>query len=200
MPSTEDDEPGSTPYAHRRAWGPSARISARIRLTKAIKEHNGLLDVSTAAATVVCEELAARTVTVTLLQHDFYRDLVKVGTFGPDEQIDASETFPASQYPKATARLLAQQAYVSSEQIPDIEQEHLQIVSPNRVSAFMGVPIVADGEVRGEIFATRRAGEPAFTKDDVDVARDFATQLGSQFPRLLAESQQGSDGSETPLV
>ena len=110
MPSTGEDEPGSTPYAHRRAWGPSARISARTRLTKAIKEHNGLLDVSTAAATVVCEELAARTVTVTLLQHDFYRDLVKVGTFGPDEQIDASETFPASQYPKATARLLAQQA------------------------------------------------------------------------------------------
>jgi len=187
MASTGEDDLSPTPYAHRRAWGPTARVAARTRLTKAISQHDGLLNVAEAAATVVCEELAARTVTVTLLQHDVYRDLVKVGNYSSDEQIDPSESFPASLYPEATARLLAQQAYVSSEQIPDIEREHLQIVPPDVVSAFMGVPIVADGEVRGEIFATRRAGEPPFTNDDVDVARDLATQLGSQFPRLLAQ-------------
>ncbi len=187
MASTDEEPGSSTPYTHRRAWGPTARMAARTRLTNAIDAHNGLLTVAEAAANVVREELSARTVTVTLLEKDVYRDLVKVGSYGPDEQIDPSESFPASLYPEATARLLAQQSYVSSEQIPDIEREHLQIVSPDLVSAFMGVPIVAGGEVRGEIFATRRAGEPPFTPDDVDVARDFATQLGSQFPRLLAE-------------
>jgi len=187
MASTNDESSSPTDYSYRRAWGPTARIAARTRLTEAIGQHDGLLPVAEAAANVVCEELSARTVTVTLLQNDIYRDLVKVGSYDSHEQIDPSESFPASLYPEATARLLAQQAYVSSDQIPDIEKEHLQIVSPEVVSAFMGVPIVADGEVRGEIFATRRAGEPPFTNDDVDVARDFATQLGSQFPRLLAD-------------
>lgn len=187
MASTGEEEPSSTRYTYRRAWGPTARIAARTRLTEAIAQRDGLLNVAEAAADVICEELSARTVTVTLLQNEVYRDLVKVGSYDPHERIDPTESFPASLYPEATARLLARQAYVSSEQIPHIEREHLQIVSPEVVSAFMGVPIVADGEVRGEVFATRRAGEPPFSDDDVDMARDLATQLGSQFPRLLAE-------------
>ena len=44
-----------------------------------------------------------------------------------------------------------------------------------------------NGEVRGEVFATRRASEPSFTPDDVSVARDLATELGTAFPTLLAE-------------
>jgi GAF domain-containing protein len=67
-----------------------------------------------------------------------------------------------------------------------VTEEHLPIAPPERVSGFMGVPIVAAGEVRGEVFATRRATEPSFTSDDVSVARDLATELGTAFPDLLS--------------
>ena len=183
---SEDGE-RSGRYAHRLAWGPSARMRARSRLRGAIEGKAGLLPVVEAAATVMCEELAARTVTVTLLQDDYYRDLVKVGEYAPEEAVDPDDRFAAAEYPEATARLLAHEAYVSGTNGHKIIQEHMQIVPPTRVSGFMGVPIVAEGEVRGEVFATRRASEPSFTADDVEVARDLATELGIAFPTLLAE-------------
>lgn len=180
---------GSNPYSHRRAWGPQARVQARARLTEAIDAHSGLLDVVEATAVVICRELSARTVTVTLLEDDTYRDIVKVGDYDPAESIDVREQYPASNYPEATARLLAHQAYASGDSAHEIHSEHLQIVPADLVSGFMGVPIVADGQVRGEVFATRRATEPPFTLDDVEVARDLATQLGGCFPALVAEHQ-----------
>ncbi|MCZ3385376.1 MAG: GAF domain-containing protein [Actinomycetia bacterium] len=162
-------------------------MQARARLQGAIDEHSGLLEVVEATAVVICQELSARTVTVTLLKDDMYRDIVKVGDYDPAESIDVREQYPAFNYPEATARLLANQAYVSSDSTRDIHHEHLQIVPEELVSGFLGVPIVADGQVRGEVFATRRAAEPPFTADDVEVARDLATQLGGRFPTLLAE-------------
>lgn len=162
-------------------------MRARQRLREAITTGADSADVVTAAATVMCEELGARTVTVTLLQDDYYRDLVKVGEYTPEEAVDPDERFPVADYPEATARLLAHQAYVSGDEGHGVLQEHLQIVPPDRVSGFMGVPIVADGQVRGEVFATRRASEPSFTSDDVSVARDLATELGTAFPGLLPQ-------------
>lgn len=186
---TDDDRRPMRGYAHRLAWGPSARMQARSRLREAIRHRTDLTGVVTAAASVICEELGARTVTVTLLQDDYYRDLVKVGDFAPEEAVDPQDRFPASDYPEATARLLAHEAYVSGAGGDDeVTREHLQLVPTGRVNGFMGVPIVAAGEVRGEVFATRRADQPTFTSDDVSVARDLATELGAAFPDLLAGS------------
>ena len=184
---TEKDGDPEARYVHRLAWGPSARMRARSRLRDAIDNESDLLTVVEAAADVIRQELGARTVTVTLLQGDFYRDLVKVGDYAPDESVDPEERFPASDYPEATARLLAHEAYVSGTNGHEVTEEHIQIVPPDRVSGFMGVPIVASGEVRGEVFATRRATEPSFTDDDVSVARDLATELGISFHNLLAD-------------
>jgi GAF domain-containing protein len=164
-------------------------MRARSRLRDAISTKSDLLGVVAAAASVIREELGARTVTVTLLQDDYYRDLVKVGEYAPEEAVDPNDRFPASDYPEATARLLAHEAYVSgTSNGHEVVREHLQIVPPIKVSGFMGVPIVAAGEVRGEVFATRKASEPSFTEDDVSVARDLATELGSAFPDLLSNS------------
>jgi GAF domain-containing protein len=185
----EDGERRDRPYTHRMGWGPSARMRARSRLREVISERSGLLPVVEAAATVICEELSARTVTVTLMQGDYYRDLVKVGEYDPEEAVDPDDKFPVSDYPEATARLLAHEAYVSGTNGHKVAEEHMPIVPPARVSGFMGVPIVAQGEVRGEVFATRRATEPSFTSDDVSVARDLATELGTSFPALLAEDE-----------
>ena len=106
---------------------------------------------------------------------------------GRDDNDSSSSNVPVDDYPEATERLLAHQAYVSGSATDTIAREHVQIVPPTLVSGFMGVPIVADGQVRGELFATRRATEPSFTEDDVEVARDLATELGMAFPRLLED-------------
>ena len=136
---SEDGE-RSGRYAHRLAWGPSARMRARSRLRGAIEGKAGLLPVVEAAATVMCEELAARTVTVTLLQDDYYRDLVKVGEYAPEEAVDPDDRFAAAEYPEATARLLAHEAYVSGTNGHKIIQEHMQIVPPTASERFHGRP------------------------------------------------------------
>ena len=186
-PNGDKAEKRSDEYTYRRAWGPQARMKARAQLQAVIDQEHDLLRLVEAAARVVCEVLTARTVTVTILEDDAYRDLAKVGDLTPRERIVSSNRYPISDYPEATKRLLAQEAYVSTEQQREFQQEHLQIVPPALVSCFMGVPIVADGAVKGELFVTRPAGKPQFTTDDIEVARDLATQFGVQLAPLLAQ-------------
>jgi len=50
---------------------------------------------------------------------------------------------------------------------------------------FLGVPVVAAGEVRGELYLAREADAPVFTNEDVDAARDLATLYGAVLPTLL---------------
>ncbi|MEO8330240.1 MAG: GAF domain-containing protein [Candidatus Nanopelagicales bacterium] len=174
-------------YTYRRAWGPQARMDARARLQQVMDEDLDLFGMVEAAARLVCELMTARTVTVTILEGDTYRDLAKVGDLTPGERIVSSASYPVAHYPEATKRLLAQESYVSTEEQREFEQEHLQIVPPTLVSCFMGVPIVADGAVKGELFVTRPSGKPQFTPDDVEVASALGTQFGVRLSTLLAE-------------
>jgi len=187
MSSDGDAVEHNAGYTYRQAWGPSARIEARARLQGVMDDDHDLMSLVDAAARVVRELLAARTATVTVLDGEAYRDLVKVGDLEPGEEIVSTERYPMELYPEATARLLARRPYVSTERIDEIEQEHEQLVPPTLVSCFMGVPIVADGAVRGELFVTRVVGAPQFTADDVEVAGDLATQFGVQLGALLAK-------------
>ena len=57
--------------------------------------------------------------------------------------------------------------------------------SPHSVPAsFVGVPIVADGRVFGELFVTRNCEQPPFTHEDLDLLMDLATVLGGRIPSV----------------
>jgi len=174
----------------RQAWGPSARVDATARIRDILDNTRGLLRTCELVAEEIRELVAARSVTISLIENGNYRDLVIVGYLGPgEERLPRNHQYPATLYPTATELLLAQHAYVSS-QSPKIREEHMVDDSTVSAGCFMGIPIVAGNEVRGELFATRAKLVPEFTREDMEIVRDLVTQLGVRIPKLVADQRE----------
>ncbi|MEO8329197.1 MAG: GAF domain-containing protein [Candidatus Nanopelagicales bacterium] len=176
--------PSKDPYRYRRAWSATARDAASKRIREVLDSTSALLPAVEAVGEAFAEVMVAKTVTITLLDDDGYWDLVNIGDLPPEEVRFPNERYPASLYPTATARLLAREGYISSDATMDVDAEHPHNSAWLGVGSFMGVPIVAAAEMRGEILVTRGAEAPAFLLDDLAVAEDMATQFGALLPGL----------------
>ncbi len=187
-PETPGPAPRDDPYRYRRGWSATARVSASNRVRATVEQESGLVAVCEAAAEVVREIMVARSVSVLLMDESGYREIVNAGELNPDDvRFPTGERYPLSRYPLASARLLAREGYISADATLDVVKERAKPMHNATVGCFMGVPIVAVGEVRGELYLTRGIGEPVFTPEDLEINSDFATQLGTRIPALLQE-------------
>lgn len=176
------------PYRYRMGWGAAARLSAAHKVRSAIASHSGLLDVSAAVAEEIQELFVASACSITLLDERGYRDLVNVGQLDPgDERFPADQPYSAVQFPLATKMLLEGGGYLSASASSALYKEFQAMWPYHPAGSFLGVPIVAAGDVRGELYLARASDVPVFTSEDVDAARDLATLYGSALPRLLEE-------------
>jgi GAF domain-containing protein len=90
-------------------------------------------------------------------------------------------------YPAATKRLLSHRGYISSDVLAVVDEYRAQC--PYTVPAsFLGVPIVARGEVFGELFLTRSGEQPPLTQEDLELVMDLATVLGGRIPAVIDAS------------
>jgi GAF domain-containing protein len=154
----------------------------------AISAHSGLLGVSAAVAEEIKELFMANACSITLIDERGYRDLVNVGELDPgDERFPPDEPYPTVQFPLSTAMLLEGGGYLSSSASSALYKEFQAMWPQHPAGSFLGVPIVAAGEVRGELYLSRAKDIPVFTSEDVDAARDLATLYGSVLPGLLDE-------------
>lgn len=180
--------PNPDPYRYRLGWSPTARVAASQQVRAAMESATGLLGVAEAVAEAVLDIMVAKAVTVTLLDEQDFRDLVKVGELLADEnRFPKDERYPTSLYPLATEQLLARKGYVSSDTSLDVVAEHSKVALRSNMGSFMGVPVIASGEVMGEIFVTRAQGVPVFLQEDMNVAQDLATPFGTRLPSLMAD-------------
>jgi len=187
----EPPGPPDDPYRYRRGWSETARLSASKRVRATVEQNSDLVTVCEATAEVVREIMVARSVSVLLIDETGYREIVNVGKLDPgDVRFPAGERYPLSTYPLASARLLARKGYISADGTLDVVQERAKSTESPTVGCFMGVPIVAVGQVRGELYLTRGKGKPVFTPEDLEITSDFATQLGTRIPALLKEIRQ----------
>ena len=187
MSPSDGAAPG--PYRYRMGWGAGARLNAAQRVRAAIASNSGLLDVSAAVAEEIQELFVANACSITLLDERGYRDLVNVGDLHPgDVRFPDDGPYPAIQFPLSTKMLLEGGGYLSASASSALYQEFQAMWPQHPEGSFIGVPIVAAGEVRGELYLARTADVPVFTSEDVDAARDLATLYGAVLPRLLEES------------
>jgi GAF domain-containing protein len=84
--------------------------------------------------------------------------------------------------------LLEGGGYLSASASSALYQEFQAMWPQHPAGSFLGVPIVAAGEVRGELYLARSADVPVFTSEDVDAARDLATIYGAVLPSLLDDA------------
>ncbi|HEX5018891.1 MAG TPA: GAF domain-containing protein [Actinomycetes bacterium] len=184
MSRDRDVEPD--PYRYRLGWGPAARLNAASRIRNAIANNSGLLAVSEAVAEEMLDLFVAYAASITLLEEGGYRELVNVGYLEPGEQrFPDDPPYEVARFPLSTRLLLDGGGYLSASRSSALYQE-FQAMWPGLLDgSFLGVPVFAHGELRGELYVARAAGEPAFIDEDVDAARDLATLYGAVLPDLL---------------
>ena len=191
---TSEDEPRARAYRYLKGWSPAARVSAATRVRAAIGSHEGLLGVSEAFAEATLDLFVASASSITLLDNRGYRDLVNVGKLDPgDVRFPHDDPYPVVKFPETTQLLLEGGGYLSASNDNEVYREFAAMWPQMPEGCFLGVPVVAAGEVRGELYLAREAGEPVFTDEDVDAARDLATLYGAVLPGLL---DQESDATQ----
>ena len=172
-------------------WGSSDRLAASSTLRAAMSDKPELVPACEAAGEAFLEIFQAHSVTVTLMDRVEYRDIVNVGWLEPGQvRFPDDLRYPTSSYPATTRRLLELEGYISTDSELDVVREYIEGSPFNRMGCFMGVPIVAAGELHGEVFLWRDAGHPPFTDDDLPVAYDLATQFGGHLPTLIRAQQE----------
>lgn len=184
---TSNDGMVPNAYRYRLGWGPTARANAAHRVRTAIASHSGLREVSAAVAEEIRELFVADACSITLLDDEGYRDLVNVGHIAPGEvRFPRDAPYPVAQFPLSTSMLRDGGGYLSATSASALYQEFQAMWPQHPEGSFLGVPVLAAGEVRGELYLARAAHLPVFTNDDVDAARDLATLYGTVLPDLLA--------------
>lgn len=171
----------------RGVWGADARSEALTKLKVVMSEKVGARAVFQAAAEAIREAMSATSLSIVMLDEGQYRDVVNVGAVAPEIDSLAQQTpYAADHYPLATQRLLSHVGYIGSDPGDDILNEYKALRPQLNVGSIMGVPIVAQAEVSGEIFLMRDDQLPVFTRDDLEMMRDLATTFASRLPILLA--------------
>ena len=175
---------------YHRGWVGSSRTEIIRHLVAAIDRHEDLASLAFGAATATAEIMAASSAHVTIIEGNNFRDVVNVGHLDPGQV-----TFPVDQVyaldvlPAAADRLLSHRGYLSTDSL-DVVTEYLRFRPQAAPSSFLGAPIVARGRVHGELFLCRPPGEPGFTYEDLELAMDLGTVLGSRIPAIQAMEQR----------
>ncbi len=178
----------SDQYKYRKSWGPSTRLSATNRIRAIVADEEGLNATSEAVAEEMMAMFVAEASSFSLLDESGYRDIVNVGKLAPGDKRfpDPNFRYPARDFPLSTELLLKGTGYISANAQSDLYKEYQGMWPQMPAGSFMGVPIVAAGNVSGEVYLARDAKRPPFSGEDLEVARDLATPYGSALPRLLA--------------
>jgi GAF domain-containing protein len=160
-------------------------------LREGLKNTAGLNGISAAAASFIRDFFAADAAAITLLQGEWFRTLVTVGVQAPDEvRIPDGDTYPVKNYPNVTRLLRSGSGYVASVGSDGGVPESQKFLASYKKSTCVAAPISYQGEVVGEVFASRVRGRPYFTGHDLAALLDLARQIGYRIgPAVKAQNQ-----------
>jgi GAF domain-containing protein len=177
--------PQTSAARYHRGWIGESRSEIFRHLVLQLEGHQDLRSLAHGAAVTIQEIMAASSAHITLMEGDRFRDLVNVGELAPDQvTLPDDAYYPLSDYPAAAERLLSHRGYLSTDQLAVVAEYVRQ--SPRPVQpCFMGVPIVAQGRVLGEVFLARGPDVPVFTHEDLELAMDLATVVGSRIAGVV---------------
>jgi hypothetical protein len=194
--------PKNAAVRYHRGWTGASRSDIIRKLVVTIDRYEDVTSLIHGSALAVHELMAASTVSVTLIIGDEFIDIVNVGYLGKGQvAFPEDQRYPLSEYPAAAERLLSHRGYLSTESLAVVEEYIAQL--PYAVpECFMGVPIVAGGEVLGELFLSRQGDQPAYTHEDIELAIDVATVIGSRLAdvtEMELESPRPHEAKPGPL-
>ena len=117
-------------------------------------------------------------------EHDALRTLINVGELGPGEETHpVDELLPLGSDSHARRLLREGQPFFSAVDDPQADPEATARLRAVCKESELGVPVVVEGEVWGEVYATTAQGQPRFRGEDVRFLEAVAGQLAVALTR-----------------
>ncbi|CAN5178477.1 sensor domain-containing diguanylate cyclase [soil metagenome] len=180
-----------------------ARIHSLASMARVLGPSNELPRLLEMAAEEALGALCAASVSVSRLTDDglVVRTIVNVGDLGPDEERwPLDETYVMSEF--ADLDLSADQSVswawdVEDPQIAAVERQLLMDLDKG---SSLSAPIVVDGKLWGEVYATRHRGEQPFNRDDIGYLEALLAILAGAISRATRELSLTALAFQDPLT
>jgi diguanylate cyclase (GGDEF)-like protein len=194
--------PGQSPQerharALRAVGGNGRRVpgerEALMRIAAATADAYRLEDVMEQAAEAALEVTGAASLSISRWEpnREAMRTLINVGQLGPgEERFPANEVYPLSENPVVEKLLRDAEPYRTAVDDPDGSPAAVAILKDLGKESDVGVPILLDDEVWGEVWATTAKGAPRFGSGDARFLQAIADRLslvlarGERFARV----------------
>lgn len=165
--------------------GAAARLHALVEIAKVVASADVFEDVLRLSAVQAVQALEAASVSLSIWEPEngLLRALINVGDLSELEPADAvGETYSLADF-TCIQGLLEHRPYaqrVDSDPVtPGYDPEVVALLREMGKGSCMGVPIVLDGNVWGELFATRYPGDRPYDTEDLDFALAVSGQIAA---------------------
>jgi len=165
---------------------------ARIRSLAGVARTLGRSAQLDAMIEVAAEEalhaLAAASVSISRLEQGTggIRTVINVGNLGPDEKRwPTNEVYRLDDFMKLQAVVGELRIWTMSVHDADADPGELALLRALGKGSSMGAPLVVDGKLRGELYATRQMEQPAFSDTDAAYSEALSAILAGAISRAL---------------
>ncbi len=167
-----------------RAVGGAARVTgereALMRVAAATADAYRLEDVMEQAAEAALEVTGAASLSISRWEpgQESLRTLINVGELGPgEERFPAAELYPLAEHALVAELLREARPYHTAVDDPKASPAAVKVLTELGKDSDVGVPIVLDGNVWGEVWAATVAGSRRFDSGDVRFLQAIADRL-----------------------
>jgi diguanylate cyclase (GGDEF)-like protein len=157
-------------------------MASLIQFVSLVSAARGYSDLLRVMATESRHALEAASVSLSIWERDrgSMRTLVNVGDLGPHQtEMPVDEVYRLSEHPLAERMTTEGVGYVQQRGRTGGDQQLERILAAEDKQSCLGVPVLFEGRVWGELWATRSSGAPPFGEGDLDFARLVAAQVGA---------------------
>ena len=129
------------------------------------------------------------------------RVLINVGDLSHlEERLPTDETYPLADFPAVRRLIQTGIPYFTAVDDPDAEPKSVELLRKLGKESDIGVPVIVDGRVWGEVWATTAPGFPRFHSGDVRFLESIAAQLAGVIARAELFSDVSRLAYEDPLT
>ena len=158
------------------------RLHSLIEFVSLVSAARGYADLLRVMASEGRKALEASTASLSVWERERgrMRTLVNDGDLGPDEFPDpVDEIYLLSDHPLAQRMVTDGVGYVQTVGDPDGDAKIDQVLRREGKHSCLALPVLFEGRIWGELWATRTAEMPAFTVGDLDFGTVVASQVGA---------------------
>ncbi|MGA9748594.1 MAG: sensor domain-containing diguanylate cyclase [Nocardioides sp.] len=179
------------------------RIRSLASLARATGRSGTLNDLLEAAAESAREALGAASVSVSRLEHGtgLVRTILNIGDLGPtEERWPEDETYTISEFSCLTLITQGATSWTTHVDDPGGDRREQDLLRELGKGSSMGAPLIVDGMLWGEFFATRLRRDEAFGPDETAYLEALTAILAGAVSRALREESLEEMAYRDPLT